>query len=108
MYCKYCGAEVSYDTAVCPKCGAVVNPDKLNEALSKAKPRGRGKNKNVAGVLAFFLGGLGIHRFYLGQWWGIFYLLFIWTYIPAIVSFIEAFVFWFGSEEEFDRKYNYR
>lgn len=33
MYCKYCGAEVNYDTAVCPKCGAVVNPDKLNEAF---------------------------------------------------------------------------
>jgi len=105
MYCKYCGTEVSYDTAVCPKCGAVVNPDKLNEALSKAKPKNR-KSKNVAGVLAFFLGGLGIHRFYLGQWWGIFYLLFVWTYIPAIISFFEALVFWFSSEESFDRKYN--
>lgn len=52
MYCKYCGTEVSYDTAVCPKCGAVVNPDKLNEALSKAKPKNR-KSKNVAGTLAF-------------------------------------------------------
>ncbi len=108
MYCKYCGAEVNYDTAVCPKCGAVVNPDKLNEALDKARPRSRGKSKNVAGTLAFFLGAFGVHRFYLGQWWGIFYLLFCWTYIPGIIAFIEAFVFWFGSEESFDRKYNYR
>jgi len=32
--------------------------------------------------------------------------LFVWTYIPAIISFFEALVFWFSSEESFDRKYN--
>jgi TM2 domain-containing membrane protein YozV len=28
-----------------------------------------GKSKTVAALLAFFLGGLGIHRFYLGYTW---------------------------------------
>ena len=28
---------------------------------------GRGKNKMVAAILAFFLGSLGIHHFYLGS-----------------------------------------
>ncbi|HEY0893841.1 MAG TPA: NINE protein, partial [Cellvibrio sp.] len=56
-------------------------------------------------VLAFFLGGLGVHRFYLGQWWGIFYLLFWGTLIPSIVSLIEAFVFWFTPNERWNQKY---
>ncbi len=65
------------------------------------------KNKNIAGLLAFFLGGLGIHKFYLGQTRkGILYILFCWTYIPGIIAFIEALMFWFGSKEEFDKKYN--
>ncbi len=35
------------------------------------------KNKLVAALLALFLGGLGIHKFYLGRTgWGIIYLLF--------------------------------
>jgi len=31
------------------------------------KPAGGGKSKVLAAVLAFFLGNLGIHRFYMGQ-----------------------------------------
>lgn len=31
--------------------------------------RSGGKSRLVAGLLAFFLGGLGIHRFYLGYTW---------------------------------------
>ncbi len=35
----------------------------------------RTKSKPLAGVLAIYLGGLGVHKFYLGQWgWGIVYL----------------------------------
>jgi len=50
------------------------------------------KNPTTAVVLALFLGGLGIHKFYLGQTGlGILYLVFCWTYIPGIVGFIEAF-----------------
>ena len=51
------------------------------------------KNPTTAVLLSLFLGGLGIHKFYLGQTaWGILYLLFAWTYIPAIIGFLEAFV----------------
>ena len=50
------------------------------------------KNPTTAVVLALFLGGLGIHKFYLGQTGlGIAYLLFCWTSIPSIIAFIEAF-----------------
>lgn len=49
------------------------------------------KNKIAAGLFGIFLGGLGIHKFYLGQiGWGIVYILFCWTYIPGIVGLIEG------------------
>ncbi|MBM0401429.1 hypothetical protein EKL15_07370 [Serratia sp. 4542] len=44
---------------------------------------------------------------YLGmKWWGLFYLLFCWTGIPAIVGFIEGIIYLFQSEEKFNQKYN--
>ncbi|TXB62850.1 NINE protein [Phaeodactylibacter luteus] len=65
------------------------------------------KEKNVAGILALFLGGLGIHRFYLGQTGlGIFYLLFFWFPVMWIVGLIDAIVFFSMDGEAFDRKYN--
>ena len=51
------------------------------------------KNPTIAILLALFLGGIGIHKFYLGQpLAGILYLLFCWTGIPAIIAFFEALV----------------
>ncbi len=65
------------------------------------------KNKIAAAVLAIFLGGIGIHRFYLGQTgMGILYLVFCWTLIPAVASFVEFIIFLTMSDEAFDRKYN--
>ncbi len=66
------------------------------------------KNKLAAGLLGIFLGGLGIHKFYLGQTGrGILYLVFFWTGIPAIIGFIEGIVLIAESDEAFDRKYNH-
>jgi TM2 domain-containing membrane protein YozV len=51
------------------------------------------KSSTTAILLALFLGGVGAHRFYMGQvGLGIFYLIFFWTFIPAIVALIEIFV----------------
>ena len=51
------------------------------------------KDPTAAVLLALFLGGLGIHKFYLGQTGlGVLYLIFCWTGIPSIIAFIEAFV----------------
>lgn len=50
------------------------------------------KDPTTALLLALFLGGIGGHKFYLGQvGLGVVYLLFSWTFIPGIVAFIEAF-----------------
>ncbi|MBP1166639.1 TM2 domain-containing membrane protein YozV [Chryseobacterium sp. PvR013] len=67
------------------------------------------KSKSTAVLLAFFLGGLGIHRFYLGQnIMGILYLLFCWTFIPVLVAFFDFFVLIFMSESRFNYKYNFK
>ncbi|RYY79030.1 MAG: TM2 domain-containing protein [Moraxellaceae bacterium] len=64
------------------------------------------KSRIVAAVLAFFLGGFGIHKFYLGQiGWGIIYLIFFWTFIPAIAAFVEFIIYLCTSDEDFARKY---
>lgn len=91
-YCVKCGTVIRAGQTKCPKCFTPVT-----EFSSKSK--------GTAGVLAFFVGGLGVHRFYLGQWWGIFYLIFWGTLIPSIVSIIEAIVFWSTSQEAWDKKY---
>lgn len=65
------------------------------------------RNKVVASLFAFFLGGFGAHKFYLGETgWGIAYLLFTWTGIPWLAGFIEFFTLLIGSDEDFDRKFN--
>ena len=65
------------------------------------------KNKWIAAVLAWFLGWLGIHKFYLGHnGAGVIYLLFSWTLIPAIVSFFDFLGLVLTSEEAFNHKYN--
>lgn len=65
------------------------------------------KSRIAAALLAIFLGGFGIHKFYLNRaGWGVLYLVFFWTWIPAIVGFIEGLIYLINSDDEFARKYN--
>lgn len=65
-----------------------------------------GKSKLAAALFALFLGGIGIHKFYLGKIvQGVFYLLFCWTFIPALIAFVEAILFFVMSDKEFNAKY---
>ena len=70
-YCPDCGQEVKNKGAeVCLNCGirlkgAMNNiADQLKSVESKSGSNNN--NKMVAGLLAVFLGSMGIHRFYLG------------------------------------------
>ncbi|MCR8634759.1 MULTISPECIES: TM2 domain-containing protein [Paenibacillus] len=64
------------------------------------------KSKVTAGVLAILVGGLGIHKFYLGKTLlGIVYLLFCWTCIPSIIGLIEGILYLTKTDEEFQQKY---
>ena len=65
------------------------------------------KSKIAATLLCFFLGAVGGHKFYLGQIGkGVLYLLFCWTFIPAIIAFVEFIGFLVMSDKDFDKKYN--
>lgn len=67
------------------------------------------RSKTVAGLLALFLGTLGIHKFYLARpIQGVFYILFCWTFIPTIIGFIEGLVYLSMSYDKFDNTYNSR
>ncbi len=65
------------------------------------------KDKNVAAIFALLFGSFGLHRFYLRQTGlGFFYFAFFWTMIPALISLIDAIVFFSMDKDEFDYKYN--
>src|SRR5206468_356735 len=69
-------------------------------------PASGGKSKTTAGILAILLGGLGVHKFYLGQiLMGLLYLFFCWTFIPALVALIEGIIFLTLPEDEFQSRY---
>lgn len=54
---------------------------------------GKAVNKLAYALLAIFLGGLGVHKFYAGKTGqGILYLVFCWTCIPGIIGFIEGII----------------
>lgn len=91
VYCRHCGTSITATARQCPSCQASQN---LNP-----------KSKLTAGVLAILLGGLGMHRFYLGQWWGIFYLLFMGSGIPSVISLVEGIVFLCTNETRWQQKY---
>lgn len=91
--CVGCGKDIHFTASTCPSCGA-------------SQRTKRYKSKVAAALLAFFLGGFGAHRFYLGQWWGVFYLFFFWAWIPGLIAFIEFIVFLCTNQKKWDDKYN--
>lgn len=96
QFCFACGSSIDHRAELCPKCGV----------RQKSVPTAGRKSRGVAVLLALFLGGLGIHKFYLGRpVWGILYILFCWTFIPSVLAFIEAIVYLCTSEQAFAAKY---
>lgn len=65
------------------------------------------KDKNVAAILALFAGSIGVHKFYLGRIGaGVLYLIFSFTFIPALLGLIDFFVLALMDKDEFDRRHN--
>ena len=63
------------------------------------------KNKNEAGVLAILFGGLGGHKFYLGQYGrGLICVAFSWSFIPALLGVIEGVHYLTETREQFEEE----
>lgn len=57
-------------------------------------------NKVIYLICAFFLGGLGVHKFYSGKTvQGVLYLVFCWTFIPSFLALIDFFIGLFKSSD---------
>lgn len=61
MFCKNCGKEIADNAIMCPSCGA---PTQCGPAVP---PDASEKDWLTTLLLCFFLGGLGIHSFYVGK-----------------------------------------
>ena len=60
VFCRGCGKEIHESAITCPSCGA---PQNVRTALVSATD----KRILPAFLLCFFLGFLGVHRFYVGK-----------------------------------------
>ena len=75
-FCSSCGTELEDNENFCHSCGANQNSETTNNTnpqdetntVNTAQPANpQAKSKVVAGLLGIFLGGWGIHNFYLGN-----------------------------------------
>lgn len=63
------------------------------------------KSKMTAALLAFFLGGLGVHRFYMGQQkGGLVTLALFFIGLSSIVALIDFILLLMDSEEKFQAR----
>jgi TM2 domain-containing membrane protein YozV len=113
--CPECSSEVSSAASACPKCGHPILGGRssaagiITAAPGTVAPPGATKyaNRTVFAVFAILLGGIGIHRFYVGQTGkGLLYLVFCWTFIPAIIGLFEGLFALAKDDTGFGRTYN--
>lgn len=133
--CPQCGAPLEAGATACKYCGEKIATNSVNQNMSyqqQSQPQPQQfayqqpvdntqqyydginpawpiKSKIVAGILGILLGGLGIHKFYLGKTGkGILYILFCWTYIPALVGLVEGIIYLCSSDHNFQVKNHVR
>lgn len=113
IVCVKCGVPKGSGNAYCPNCGKGTNPNAavcLNCGASLANTNiiaGEGsKSKLAAGLLGIFLGGLGIHNFYLGYTkkaviqvllGTVGFLLLVGPVVSSIWGFVEGILILVGS-----------
>lgn len=68
-YCPNCGNAVDPNAAVCLNCGVALTKPEENKANANGTDSTylNGQDKVVIALIAFFLGGIGIHNFMLGE-----------------------------------------
>ena len=122
--CPQCGASVDPNSGSCRYCGEVLAQQPVRQPYVP-QPYGQQpvyqppttpydpswpiKSKVAAGLLGIFLGGIGVHKFYLGKvGMGVLYLLLSWTFVPAFVGFIEGVIYLTSSDHNFQIKHRVR
>jgi TM2 domain-containing membrane protein YozV len=98
-----------------PALASSLNPTPVNAPIiGESGSTHRGKSKTTATLLAFFLGGIGIHRFYLGSWgFGLVYvglsLLGVGIGFPigVLLGLYDGVRFFFMKNQNFEAKFNY-
>ena len=95
-YCAECGEAINRKAEICPECG-VRQPGVSGDAST---------DKIVAGIFALLLGSIGVHKFYQGNVkYGVLYLCFFWTGIPALLGLIEGILMLVADDAEYERRY---
>ena len=65
-FCPNCGQQTAPGAAVCIHCGVALTYGAAPNQGYGAPAMPGAKSKMAAGLLGIFLGGLGVHNFYLG------------------------------------------
>jgi len=95
-FCHGCGQPVAPQAELCMNCG-----------VRQQTPNLHGKSRVAAGILGILLGGLGVHKFYMGKiGMGILYLVFCWTFIPGLVGLVEGIIYLCETDEKFASRLN--
>jgi hypothetical protein len=117
MYCQNCGKQLPDGSRYCNECGTPVAPPAFRSPQGpQANPAGQTpvmgipvpeeatspKSRLIATLLAFFVGRLGVHRFYIGKI-GSGVALLLLTIFGTIISAVagayslsNGFGFWWG------------
>ncbi len=129
--CPECGKQYSTQEKVnrvkCPYCGAETNVSYSDQQQTQWQQFGNqasnaidsvfnngpsGKSRGIAGLLALFLGCVGLHYFYLNKTnAGVVFLIAsllscgVLAVVTQIVSIIQAVLFFTSTQEEFELKW---
>ncbi len=121
--CKFCGEKLAVQQAAQqvqqPQPQVVIQQPQPQIVIQQAAPQQvyvtginpswPVKSKVAAGILAILLGGIGVHKFYLGKiGMGILYLCFCWTGIPSVLGLIEGIMYLCSNDENFQLKHHVR
>ncbi len=115
MYCKKCGQELIEEAKFCSNCGEPVEDneeknnnlsDDLNNIISTDGENVSPKSRLVAAILAYLLGWVGGHLFYVGKTGkGVLMLIFWWTFVPMVFGIVHFIQILCGVFQDSDGKY---
>lgn len=72
---------------------SIITPNETAQNADNVVQEGRKVNKILYILMAFFFGGIGVHKFLIGRvGTGILFIIFSWTLIPSIIAFVDFII----------------